>query len=178
MELYIPAILIVISAWLATIGNTSGFSDILAVLLSQLFLYFSYITVMPKVSDVKAMDVFLIACFGFIFIALMQTFINTEENLLHESHKVRDSSTSVDFKINDINVNPYLGSPSHKKKIVTKKRKNPKIKLTFFQSVCKYVTCRNFFLYAMYPTAFSLFCLFYFVTYMHILHHDDEVDDC
>lgn len=170
--------LIVISAWLATVGNTSSFSDILSVLLSQLFLYFSYITVMPKVSDVKAMDVFLIGCFAFIFFALLQTFISTEENLLNE-HKVEQS---LDFNTTNI-TKVHSRSDSAQddqsgRNLKIKKRKIQKIHFNFLQSIFKYITLQNFFMYAMYPTSFFIFCFFYFIAYMHILHHENVQEDC
>lgn len=158
MELYIPAILIVVAAWLATIGKSSNFSDVLGVLLAQLFLYFSYITVMPRVSDIKAMDVFLAGCFAFIFFALLQTFINTEE-IFYEPQKT-------------IKVSPCLESTT-KEKILNKKAKP-----TLMKTVCKRATLNNFIFYAMYPTAFILFCTFYFVTYMYFLHDHPKMEDC
>lgn len=71
MELYIPATMIVFVAWLATMKGHESFSDLVGVLLAMLFLYFSYIEVMPKVSDFKAIDVYLLVCFIYIFIALL-----------------------------------------------------------------------------------------------------------
>lgn len=138
---------------------------------------------MPRVSDVKAMDVFLIGCFAFIFLSLLQTFISTEETIYENSkRRKRDSSPSVSESINYIKVQPYADSSidEYSEKKVLKKRKivRHKTKLTRLQKFCKYVTFRNFFVYAMYPTAFTLFCLFYFVTYMSIIKSHHKMEDC
>lgn len=74
MQLYAPSAVIVIVAWLACIANQTTYGDLVSVLLAMLFLYYSYITVMPKVNAFKAIDIYLSVAFFFIFMALVYTF--------------------------------------------------------------------------------------------------------
>lgn len=170
MELYIPAGIIVIAAWLATIGKADSFSDLLSVLLAMLFLYFSYVAVMPKVSDIKAMDVFLAGCFAFILVALLQTFVLTEK-YFEKTEKVKnDHGTTTEELVSNRKVTPFPDTNQNDAwATTTKVLKKRKVHQTKKQKMCKYITCKNFFLRAVFPIAFVLFCLFYFVTYKHIL---------
>lgn len=80
MELFLPASLIVIVGWMASLRINYAFTDLLSVLLALLFLYFTYLTFMPRVSDVKAMDIFLATCLLFIFALIVHMVVIRESN--------------------------------------------------------------------------------------------------
>lgn len=93
LQLIIPATSVVAASWISLwLEEETTFSDILAIILSVIFLSYSYNTVMPKVSYVKvkfccfsiqiiidsllsmvqAMDMYLGACFLFAFFSLVK----------------------------------------------------------------------------------------------------------
>lgn len=146
MELYVPAGFIVTVAWLASIAGHSSFGDILAVLLAMLFLYFSYITVMPKVSDFKAIDLYLTVCFLFVFLALIQKFL-IHELLRLDDHMEESKTTAVESM--KVSTSEEALHPKITKKQPTRSCISKKCLLT----------------YVLYPSAFCIFCIVYFLTY-------------
>lgn len=172
MELYIPASMVVIVAWLSSLTEFR-FTNLLSVLLAQLFLYFSYITVMPKVSDVKALDVFLVICFLFIFVALVKTFF------------VKDHKPVDDLKVTQDEV--QVLRPYNNKKPTTP----TSVKVKSFRSKCfqkVYAFCSwpshhycqgtNCVLFTSYPALFAIFSLVYFIIYMYVIHDQSQMDRC
>lgn len=100
MALYIPSAVIVVVAWLG--NNASGdFNDLAGVLTAQLFLFYSYISVMPKVSYIKAMDIYLMGCFVFILVALFWSAV--EQHLGLRLKNSFQSTSKVMFTSNDKN---------------------------------------------------------------------------
>lgn len=75
IQLFLPATAIVVMSWLLLyMERTSKFSDMIEVILAITLLYYSYITVMPRVSYIKAMDIYLGSCFVFVFISLIKLY--------------------------------------------------------------------------------------------------------
>lgn len=61
--------------------NRNKFQDMVSIILAITFLIFSYNEMMPRVSYIKAMDIYL-GLFLFLFIPLRRNFNNVEDTLL------------------------------------------------------------------------------------------------
>lgn len=133
---------------------------------------------MPKVNDVKAMDVSLIGCFAFIFFALPQIFV--KEICLMKRKKNHKIQQSLDFNPKNVaKVSSYsVSSPEDNCRVPTLKIKNKNVKKfisLFTQNILKYITLQHFFIYAMYRMSFFLYLTFsisstnyaHFVSWLH-----------
>lgn len=137
MELYIPATLIVTVAWLICISEDGSFSDMLQVLLAMLFLYLSYITLMPKVSHFKAMDLYLVMCFTFVFLFLVKTYLSREVFVHSLNRKVTDK--------NEKKIYPNFENVSEEKREFLKRIKIHFVDLLFL--VLYFTFCMCYFIY-------------------------------
>ena len=62
-----------ITSWVALwMGSETQFQDMIALMLAIIFLIFAYNETMPRVSYIKAMDVYLGVCFVIVFLALVK----------------------------------------------------------------------------------------------------------
>lgn len=178
LALYLPAILVVAVTWLASMREENGFSDLLGVLLAQLFLYFSYITVMPRVSDVKAMEIFLMLCFLFIFVALLKTFLDkaTDINSVKPNGDLSclANRIRVGKKISIVNATKIDKSETK----IFSKRNVEELKVTIFECFHECKKMLRFVKNALFPASFVIFCVLYFVTYIYLLHDFNQLDKC
>lgn len=68
LQLIIPSTAVVITSWVSLwMENETSFQDMISIILTITFLLFSYNEVMPRVSYIKAMDVYLGVCFCIVF---------------------------------------------------------------------------------------------------------------
>ncbi|VDN04486.1 unnamed protein product [Thelazia callipaeda] len=73
LQLIIPSTAIVITSWVSLwMENETSFQDMISIILTITFLLFSYNEVMPRVSYIKAMDVYLGVCFCIVFFSLIK----------------------------------------------------------------------------------------------------------
>ncbi|CEF60396.1 Gamma-aminobutyric acid A receptor/Glycine receptor alpha family and Neurotransmitter-gated ion-channel transmembrane domain and Neurotransmitter-gated ion-channel family and Neurotransmitter-gated ion-channel ligand-binding domain-containing protein [Strongyloides ratti] len=73
LQLIIPSTAIVITSWVSLwMDNQTSFHDMISIILAITFLLFSYNEVMPRVSYIKAMDVYLGVCFCIVFFSLIK----------------------------------------------------------------------------------------------------------
>uniref|UniRef100_A0A0N4ZBI0 Neur_chan_LBD domain-containing protein n=1 Tax=Parastrongyloides trichosuri TaxID=131310 RepID=A0A0N4ZBI0_PARTI len=73
LQLIIPSTAIVITSWVSLwMDNQTSFHDMISIILAITFLLFSYNEVMPRVSYIKAMDVYLGVCFCVVFLSLLK----------------------------------------------------------------------------------------------------------
>uniref|UniRef100_A0A0N5B3U0 Neur_chan_LBD domain-containing protein n=1 Tax=Strongyloides papillosus TaxID=174720 RepID=A0A0N5B3U0_STREA len=73
LQLIIPSTAIVITSWVSLwMDNQTSFHDMISIILAITFLLFSYNEVMPRVSYIKAMDVYLGVCFCIVFLSLIK----------------------------------------------------------------------------------------------------------
>lgn len=87
IQLFLPATAIVFTSWiLLCMGRGSSFSDMIEIILAVTFLYFSYTAMMPRVSYVKAMDIYLGACFIHVFLSMAKM----AATKFHENHEAED----------------------------------------------------------------------------------------
>ncbi|VDP02544.1 unnamed protein product [Soboliphyme baturini] len=93
LNLFIPATAVVTSSWTSLwLEDQTQFADIFSILLSIIFLSFSFNTVMPRVSYIKVMDIYLGACFIFAFLSLVKLII---VKMLHRQIQKRSKRTSI-----------------------------------------------------------------------------------
>ncbi|GMR59654.1 hypothetical protein PMAYCL1PPCAC_29849, partial [Pristionchus mayeri] len=73
LQLIIPSTAVVITSWVSLwMENETSFQDMISIILTITFLLFSYNEVMPRVSYLKAMDVYLGTCFCIVFCSLIK----------------------------------------------------------------------------------------------------------
>ncbi|VDO53303.1 unnamed protein product [Haemonchus placei] len=73
LQLIIPSTAVVITSWVSLwMENETSFQDMISIILTITFLLFSYNEVMPRVSYIKAMDVYLGVCFCIVFCSLIK----------------------------------------------------------------------------------------------------------
>lgn len=71
MQVFFPATAVVMSSWVSLwMEEETQFNDVLGVILAIIFLAYAYNSVMPRVSYVKLLDLYLAACFLFVFLSL------------------------------------------------------------------------------------------------------------
>lgn len=196
VQLFIPATAIVITSWLALwMKRESTFSDMIQVILAITFLYYSYNTVMPKVSYIKAMDIYLGTCFIFVFLSLIKLAVlkylksrsakkTSNSNSLRstpllQSRKAYPKPATTVININD-NVNGF--SPSTPflldREISTERNlmnfaisKSATQRRRCCSSVVMY--SKNFLL-AIFPLLFMGFLILYFIVYFRANEGGDE----
>lgn len=173
MALFFPATGIVAISWISLwMGKDNTFSDILQVILAVVFLNFSQNAVMPRVSYVKAIDVYIQSCLLFVFLSLIKLglakHLNERSNKNHKNlHEgVIIDKPSLDLmvvnEIDDDAKHHYVFAPNmnHSSVGVGGSREN---------FVDKYCLCCLTILRKMslfvFPLMFLSFGIFYFVVY-------------
>lgn len=183
MAFYLPGFLIVAVTWLASMQQESSFSDLLEVLLAHLFLYFSCMTVTPKVSEIKSIEIFLVGCFLFIFAALVETFLIN--NVHFKSNLVKPinlNGSRIIEKLSCVKVEIDLSltfNKSVQQKMFQKMTRQKEENENTMEPPNQVITqsrraTRNI----IFPVAFVIFCFFYFMTYIYVLHDYNLLDKC
>ncbi|KAI1719977.1 neurotransmitter-gated ion-channel ligand binding domain-containing protein [Ditylenchus destructor] len=73
LQLIIPSTAVVITSWVSLwMENETSFQDMISIILTITFLLFSYNEVMPRVSYLKALDIWLAVCFMIVFLSLIK----------------------------------------------------------------------------------------------------------
>uniref|UniRef100_A0A0N4ZBH9 Neur_chan_LBD domain-containing protein n=1 Tax=Parastrongyloides trichosuri TaxID=131310 RepID=A0A0N4ZBH9_PARTI len=73
LQLIIPSTAVVITSWVSLwMESETEFQDMISIILAITFLIFSYNEMMPRVSYIKAMDVYLGVCFMIVFFSLIK----------------------------------------------------------------------------------------------------------
>ncbi|VDM99284.1 unnamed protein product [Thelazia callipaeda] len=73
MQLVVPSTAVVITSWVSLwMESDTEFQDMISIILAITFLIFSYNEMMPRVSYIKAMDIYLGVCFMFVFLSLIK----------------------------------------------------------------------------------------------------------
>ncbi|KRY58884.1 Gamma-aminobutyric acid receptor exp-1, partial [Trichinella britovi] len=103
LNLFVPATAVVTSSWISLwMEDQTQFSDMFSIILAIIFLSFSFNAVMPKVSYIKVMDLYLGGCFIFAFLSLAKLII---VKLLHRQIKKRRKRSSVGNIMNSPTMN-------------------------------------------------------------------------
>ncbi|KAK6044164.1 Neurotransmitter-gated ion-channel transmembrane region [Cooperia oncophora] len=73
LQLIIPSTAVVITSWVSLwMESETEFQDMISIILAITFLIFSYNEMMPRVSYIKAMDIYLGVCFMIVFLSLIK----------------------------------------------------------------------------------------------------------
>ena len=92
---FLPATILVVLSWLAFLIKSSNISDRLTleitIILSTVVLLDNNNDKIVQVSYVKALDLFIIVCFGFIFVALLETMLVYKLWILAERESTKSS---------------------------------------------------------------------------------------
>lgn len=92
---FLPATFLVVLSWLAFLIKSSNISDRLTleitIILSTVVLLDNNNDKIVQVSYVKALDLFIIVCFGFIFVALLETMLVYRLWILAERESTKTS---------------------------------------------------------------------------------------
>lgn len=163
MALFFPATGIVAISWISLwMGKDNTFSDILQVILAVVFLNFSQNAVMPRVSYVKAIDVYIQSCLFFVFLSLIKLglakHLNDRKKDRPNHEGVIIDKASLDLMVSEIeDVKHYVFAPNM---IESRTGEN---------CVDKYCLCCLTLLRKMslfvFPLLFFSFGVFYFVVY-------------
>ncbi|GMR47748.1 hypothetical protein PMAYCL1PPCAC_17943, partial [Pristionchus mayeri] len=160
LQLIVPSTAVVITSWVCLwMENETSFQDMISIILTITFLLFSYNEVMPRVSYLKAMDVWLGVCFIIVFFSLIKLAL-----LKYMQQKLRKDSGALPPPVQT--VSNGFGSKSH----VLVSRNN---------RVCtdRFVRAFHWSTSVLFILTFVLFCLFFFFGYQNI--HQPELDaDC
>uniref|UniRef100_A0A0R3RK70 Neur_chan_LBD domain-containing protein n=1 Tax=Elaeophora elaphi TaxID=1147741 RepID=A0A0R3RK70_9BILA len=101
IQLVVPATAVVITSW-----------DMVSIILAITFLIFSYNEMMPRVSYIKAMDIYLGVCFMAVFLALIKlAFVKFMRQRLNEDRKCSSIIASILAKVN-VATNDTFNEPS------------------------------------------------------------------
>ncbi|KAK6737535.1 hypothetical protein RB195_019938 [Necator americanus] len=197
LQLIIPSTAVVITSWVSLwMENETSFQDMISIILTITFLLFSYNEVMPRVSYIKAMDVYLGVCFCIVFCSLIKLAI--VKYMRQRLRLTRDTSIVAGLlpivRVSNCLVDPssctveqnglkksslpqtaglYNSVPSEKLESTISIDPKPKtIEFTpRFMHRFHWISQMSFFF------GFVIFCLFYFLVYPNI--HTQLIDeDC
>lgn len=164
--LFFPATGIVAISWISlALGKDSTVSDMIQVILAVIFLNFTQNTVMPKVSYVKAIDVYMGACLFFVFLSLIKLSVYK-----YISQTVELCNACEPLKANSVPASPTEGQKSDGPATVEpllptskleKNEKNVKFYIYIQQTILKISAY-------LLPILFTSFCLFYFFGYFYL----------
>ncbi|GMS95542.1 hypothetical protein PENTCL1PPCAC_17717 [Pristionchus entomophagus] len=178
-----PSPSVVITSWVCLwMENETSFQDMISIILTITFLLFSYNEVMPRVSYLKAMDVWLGVCFIIVFFSLIKLAL-----LKYMQQKLRKDSLFYDLR--------HLSTRRKcvvQNWVVTSGALPPPVKavsngfgtkshvlISRNNRVCtdRFVRAFHWSTQILFILTFVLFCLFFFFGYQNI--HQPEMDqDC
>ncbi|KAM3718610.1 Gamma-aminobutyric acid receptor [Dirofilaria immitis] len=124
IQLVVPSTAVVITSWVSVwMESETEFQDMVSIILAITFLIFSYNEMMPRVSYIKAMDIYLGVCFMAVFLSLiklalvkfMRQRINNERK---RSSLAASMLTSVNMTTNDTFNEPSIVVASSRKNCV------------------------------------------------------------
>ncbi|CAI5443478.1 unnamed protein product [Caenorhabditis angaria] len=200
LQLIIPSTAVVITSWVSLWMETeTEFQDMISIILAITFLIFSYNEMMPRVSYIKAMDIYLGVCFMIVFLSLIKLalvkymrqkiMLTTESGhslvRLGTTRHQRRKSSSLTYRnahaIPTPNVEEsqlMLNGNAEPNNNMSKKKKNSTG--GFWEIRVTQATMHRFHWVSqmMFFFGFVIFCLFYFLIYpnLHIVSVDPACD--
>ncbi|KAI6174370.1 hypothetical protein M3Y98_01182800 [Aphelenchoides besseyi] len=114
LQLIIPSTAIVITSWVALwMESETEFQDMISVILAITFLIFSYNEMMPRVSYLKALDIWLAVCFMIVFLSLIKLALLKYMRQKLNSQRYREASLVANL-LPIIRANSVAGmTPTH-----------------------------------------------------------------
>uniref|UniRef100_A0A915AAL4 Neurotransmitter-gated ion-channel ligand-binding domain-containing protein n=1 Tax=Parascaris univalens TaxID=6257 RepID=A0A915AAL4_PARUN len=93
LQLIVPSTAVVITSWVSLwMESETEFQDMISIILAITFLIFSYNEMMPRVSYIKAMDVYLGVCFMIVFLSLIKlAFVK----FMHQRLKLKSETSLI-----------------------------------------------------------------------------------
>ncbi|CAJ0567448.1 unnamed protein product, partial [Mesorhabditis spiculigera] len=158
LQLIVPSVAIVITAWLSLWRESeSSFEDMITILMSIIFLLYSYNSVMPRVSYIKAMDIYLGVCFSIAFLALIKLSIMT--------------FVKVQISRENASANGYI---QVNKDPPAEEEPAQRLRRWIFSERCMHIfhVCTQVGLFLF----FTGFCTFFFLVYPRLPYHIDDPD--
>uniref|UniRef100_A0A158P6P7 Gamma-aminobutyric acid receptor subunit beta n=1 Tax=Angiostrongylus cantonensis TaxID=6313 RepID=A0A158P6P7_ANGCA len=169
LQLIIPSTAVVITSWVSLwMENETSFQDMISIILTITFLLFSYNEVMPRVSYIKAMDVYLGVCFCIVFFSLIKLAI-----VKYMRQRLRLTRFAIFRNSLPQTAGLYSAAPIDKvESTISINSKSKGVEFTpQFMHRFHWISQMTFFF------GFVLFCLFYFLVYPNI--HSQLIDeDC
>lgn len=145
-------------SWISLcLGKDSTVSDMIQIILAVIFLNFTQNTVMPKVSYVKAIDVYMGACLFFVFLSLIKlsfTKYSTQGDDVRSPTSESNNVIGLDQKHEGPTTVPLLAT----KGVDCNRNKHLNLCLYVGDIICKISAY-------LLPLLFTSFCLFYFIGY-------------
>uniref|UniRef100_A0A7E4VIF2 Neur_chan_LBD domain-containing protein n=1 Tax=Panagrellus redivivus TaxID=6233 RepID=A0A7E4VIF2_PANRE len=194
LQLIIPSTAVVITSWVSLwMENETSFQDMISIILTITFLLFSYNEVMPRVSYIKAMDVYLGVCFCIVFFSLIKLAIvkymrdhmvkSNQEMALYDGLRPMVQVASACSPGNGNSVVLAMDHVNDKLNTKASIRKGSSSYMDWFENIADVQFSRSFMrkFHWMSQMAFFFgflfFCLFYFLVYPNI--HTTIIDpDC
>uniref|UniRef100_A0A8R1Y6Q7 Uncharacterized protein n=1 Tax=Onchocerca volvulus TaxID=6282 RepID=A0A8R1Y6Q7_ONCVO len=108
IQLVVPSTAVVITSWVSLwLESQTEFQDMVSIILAITFLIFSYNEMMPRVSYIKAMDIYLGVCFMAVFFSLAK--LSLIKFMRQKLHRNRHNSSPNNRKIKNgaLNRNRY-----------------------------------------------------------------------
>lgn len=155
--------------------------DMIEVIIAMTFLYFSYTTMMPGVSYIKATDVFLGACFLFVFLAFVKLAVHKMRTTKYVRRVSKRTGPNLDAlmmknhcdktNFNSAVDNEKTSEATTTAGLLTKDENGPgrcfgrtetkALKNKIFNSKLRSIL--------IFPIAFVIFCAGYFIVYLAIV---------
>ncbi|XP_013910721.1 PREDICTED: glycine receptor subunit alpha-3 [Thamnophis sirtalis] len=188
IQMYIPSLLIVILSWVSFWINMDAAPARVALGITTVLTMTTQSSgsraSLPKVSYVKAIDIWMAVCLLFVFSALLEyaavNFVSRQHKELLRFHRKRKKNKDDDIRDNQFNFTGYGMSPpciQAKDGVVPKGSNNPvqsasltteEMRKVFVDRAKKIDTLSR----ACFPLAFLIFNIFYWVIYKIVRHED------
>ncbi|CAD6198990.1 unnamed protein product [Caenorhabditis auriculariae] len=198
LQLIIPSTAVVITSWVSLwMENETSFQDMISIILTITFLLFSYNEVMPRVSYIKAMDVYLGVCFCIVFLSLIklavvkymrQRLLITRDTsivaagivpmlrIVNGVSSPATASASFNFDQNGSGLPLYTSVQVDKHGSTSTVDQKPS-RISWFEFTPTFVHRFHWITQMAFFFGFVVFCLFYFLVYPNI--HSQLLDeDC
>ncbi|CAK5069320.1 unnamed protein product [Meloidogyne enterolobii] len=123
LQLIIPSTAVVITSWVSLwMENETSFQDMISIILTITFLLFSYNEVMPRVSYLKALDIWLAVCFMIVFLSLIKLAIM---KYMRQRLKIENNfnNNKLDLLLNGLLMPKLINLINKKRKEKIKKNK-------------------------------------------------------
>lgn len=166
MALFFPASHIVAISWISLwLSNESTLSDIIQIILAMIFLNFTQNAVMPKVSYIKALDVFMGTCFFLVFLALLKLsvykFLHRRSlTVVHSEFEDKNPNETDRLDVNGLSHSPYV------------KRKRSSEESNLWLVILQTINKRSF---GVLIVIFLGFCFVYFAVYSYLSVYSPRV---
>uniref|UniRef100_A0A0N4WAR0 Neur_chan_LBD domain-containing protein n=1 Tax=Haemonchus placei TaxID=6290 RepID=A0A0N4WAR0_HAEPC len=180
LQLIIPSTAVVITSWVSLwMESETEFQDMISIILAITFLIFSYNEMMPRVSYIKAMDIYLGVCFMIVFLSLIKlAFVKYMRQRLRMERWLH-FKPSYDFSRTQYVTVPIADMDESFVTDAQKERLGEKmLKMMDIRFTPKTMHRFQWMSQMLFFFGFVIFCLFYFLVYpnLHFVSIDPTCD--